>query len=152
MTDTRTPLPDRMIGRPVDIVDDIPDEVLDRFAAGKAYRDEYHDDGWRDGPLHVITDHRQTGKTALAIRWMLEAPDDVRRVVIVANERMAELLRLDYELDRGDTRIIGYRRALSAIRGRRDRVEYAIDDAVHILADVLGLQQLPHMVVVNTAD
>lgn len=104
---------------------------------------------FRDGAEHVITGGRAEGKTTLALRWLQEAPVGVERVLIVRDEHMAGHLRAQLGWKSTDERILSYRRMRS---GKfREGVQYGVDESLHILADLIGLRQLPRMVTVETA-
>jgi hypothetical protein len=137
----------RMIGRALDI-----DPSPDHAAALRRSHEErrlMESPKYRDGAEHVITGSRAEGKTTLALRWLQEAPAGIKRVLIVRDERMAEMLRKDLGWKAKDDRILSFRRLRSG--QRQDGVQYGVDETLHILAELLGIREVPHLVTVGTA-
>ena len=131
-------------------VDPPEPEFLERLREAKVAHAEISSPRILDGPRHVITGGRQEGKTRLALKWLTEAPDDVERVLVVRDERMATHMRLDQGWAPDDGRIIGYRRLMRG--GSKRGVEYGIDESMSILADVLGLRDAPRLVTIGVAE
>lgn len=101
----------------------------------------------REGPENVIIGGRQEGKTRLALRWLMDAPAGVNRVLIVQDQDAAQMLLSECGLPRSSDRIVGYRRHLN--RGARPGVEYGVDETVTILSALLGLHEDPHLLTVS---
>lgn len=102
----------------------------------------------RDGPEHVITGQRMEGKTRLAMRWLLDAPAGVERVLLVASKELAECIKHEHGLRSSDKRVIGWRQLTE--RGSAAGVQYGIDDLMYLLTAGLKLRQTPHLVTITT--
>lgn len=135
----------RMIGSPLDI-DPSPEHrsALERSAK---HRRLVESPEYLDGPEHVLVGGRQTGKTRLAMRWLLSAPDGQKRVLVVPTVDYARSLKAHHGLHYNDDRIISWRQMRS--RAPEPGVQYGIDDADSILAELLRVQ--PHLLTVCTA-
>ncbi|MGX9348144.1 hypothetical protein [Microbacterium sp. KNMS] len=148
----------RMIGSPLDIAKPEPAHV-ERLRRAKAWAEEnaaLMPVGFRDGAAHVIVGERQTGKSRLAVEWLRSAPEGVTRVLVTFSAQLAEIRKQEAGLPRSSRQVVSYRQLLND-QAKRDRskseaVQYAIDDACVILADLLGLDALPHMLTVCVAE
>lgn len=147
----------RMLGHAFDITAlDEGASARRHFVARFANRDRLITPvGWREGAEHVITGQRQEGKSHLALRWLIDAPEGVERVLIVETEHLARVRRDDLGLRANDPRIISWKRLGEHHRAHprhdADRVvEYGVDGALRILTELLGLAQLPHLVTIAT--
>lgn len=120
------------------------DEATTAFIAiNKQRRKELTRSEFRDGPAHVVYGDRQSGKTYLAIQWLLDAPADVERHLIVHDHRLA----VDLQRDSGSLNIHGQRSfdvAAAALRAKRagKQIEIGVDDANILLAGFLHLPQI----------
>lgn len=144
---------DRMIGKALEI-DPPPPEFVEFLERWAPEMQRSLPPGYKDGPTHVIVGDRHTGKTRLAMRWLLDAPEGVKRVLVVETEAVARHYCAEHGLGHGDDRVISWRQLQR--RQRRGGstlgdVEYGIDDAVGILAALLGMQSPPTLVTVVTA-
>lgn len=139
---------DRMIGSALAID---PSPVFSaKLKAAKARHAEMDAPSNLDGPEHVIIGARQEGKTRLALKWLMEAPDGVERVLIVTDNNSADNLKSVYGLPKNDQRIIGYRSLIN--KGPRQGVEYGVDETVHILTALLGLKEMPRLLTIGHAE
>ena len=135
----------RMIGRALEISPP-PPEHIEALHKSREMQREVVDPSFREGPEHVILGGRQEGKTRLAMRWLMDAPDGVERVLVVENERCANLRKVQCGMKPSDQRIISFRRLRNG--GARRGVQYGIDEAVFILGELLGLKEPPHLLTV----
>jgi len=138
----------RMIGAALDI--DSSPEFQARLAEAKDRMAKIQPSGLLDGPEHVIIGARQEGKTRLALKWLNDVPEGVKRVLIVKDSSQAEHLKLDCGFSKADPRIIGYRTLVN--QGARKGVEYGIDESVQILTAILGLKENPRLITVGHAE
>ncbi|QSZ53286.1 hypothetical protein RI444_15375 [Paenarthrobacter sp. AT5] len=139
---------DRMIGSALDI--DPSPEFHNNLRATKARSAKLDDPNYREGPEHAILGARQEGKTRLAMKWLMQAPAGVERVLVVIDGHQADHLKWVHEMPKNDPRIIGYRTLLN--QGPRPGVEYGVDDTVHILTALLKLKDTPHLLTVGHAE
>lgn len=140
--------PDRMIGHALAI--DPSPEFEAQLMNVKARQAQLQDRGFLDGPEHVIIGARQEGKTRLALKWLLEAPEGVERVLVVADTYSADHLKTLCDLPKSSQRIISYRTLLN--KGPRQGVEYGVDETAHILTALLGLKDMPRLITVAHAE
>ncbi|WP_315913593.1 hypothetical protein [Arthrobacter sp. lap29] len=103
-----------------------------------------------DGPEHVIIGGRQEGKTTLAVKWLMDSPEGIQRVLITRDDYMAKSIKQDLGLPVGGPRVISYRTLLNG--KARKGVEYGIDETVPILMNMLGLREMPRLVTVQHAE
>lgn len=139
---------ERMIG-PALTLDPPPAEFTDHLERGHQARMQLENPNFLDGPEHVITGGRQEGKTRLALKWLLEAPEGTDRVLVVVDERTAENLKAHMGWKKNDPRIIHFRRMVNRVA--RKNVEYGIDDTADILTSLLGLSEYPRLITVGHA-
>ncbi len=140
--------PDRMIGKALAL--DPSPEFEAQLRDAKARQARLQDRGLLDGPEHVIIGARQEGKTRLALKWLLYAPEGVERVLVVADTHSADHLKTLCGLPKSDQRIISYRTLLN--KGPRQGVEYGVDETAHILTAILGLKDMPRLITVGHAE
>lgn len=140
--------PHRMIGSALAI--DRSPEFNANLRAAKARQAQLDVSTTLDGPEHVIIGARQEGKTRLALKWLLEAPEGVERVLVVSHGNQADHLKSLHGLPKADPRIISYRTLLN--KGPRPGVEYGVDETVHILTALLGLKDTPRLLTVGHAE
>jgi hypothetical protein len=135
-----------MIGSPLDLA---PDPAFAaRRARHRALDEVYGRPDAIDGPEHVLVGERQEGKTTLALAWLLDAPDGIKRVLVVRDVDTADRLKREHGLKRTDDRIRSFRQIAGG--GARRDVEYGIDESADILAQLLSIPT-PHLLTVCTA-
>lgn len=139
----------RMIGSPLEIHPD-PERRAD-LDRRKAERAAFERPEFRDGPRHVIVGERQEGKTTIAERWLLDAPDGVERVLVTASLAMAGEIKHRLGLKNSDPRAISFHSLTGPGRSARADVEYGFDETVRILEQLLRLKQPPHLLTITTA-
>jgi hypothetical protein len=125
-------------------------EFEERLRSAKKAHAQLEHPAVLDGPEHVITGGRQEGKTRLALKWLVEAPEGTERVLVVLDEDSANHLKSDQGWKRSDPRIVGFRRLQN--QGARKGVEYGIDETVIILSQLLGLKETPRLVTIGHAE
>ncbi|WP_394254720.1 hypothetical protein [Pseudoclavibacter helvolus] len=104
-----------------------------------------------EGPEHVLVGHRQEGKTRLALDWLMNPPEGVKRILLVMNEDYAALRRQELGLKYRDDRIRSWR-SLRTLGAKADpNAEYGIDDADEVLSQLLGIPKL-RLVAVGAAE
>lgn len=119
------------------------EEVTAQIADAKRRRREMEHAEYREGPAHVIHGDRQTGKTYLAIQWLLAAPADVDRHLLVHHADIARALRRQHGTENVHTfRTFEFETARLHARRRGARIEIGVDDAQLILSQMLGVPQL----------
>lgn len=120
------------------------DEATTAFIAiNKQRRKKLERADFREGPAHVIHGDRQTGKTHLAIQWLLDAPSDVDRHLLVTHSDLARDLCRQHGTQNVHTfRTFEFERALLSARHRGARIEVGVDDASLILSQLLSIPQL----------
>lgn len=143
-------VPGRMLGFALDIADD--PKFSAKLAERKADQAAYDLPSLMDGPEHVIIGARQTGKTRLALKWLTDCPAGVERVLIVSNDDVARHMRQDCGFTTTDSRIVSYRSLRSGAVKQQSNLEYGIDETVHILMDLLGLRNMPHLITMGHAE
>ncbi|SEE25972.1 hypothetical protein SAMN04489740_0988 [Arthrobacter alpinus] len=138
----------KMIGSALDIAPS--PEFAARLKRNKQYQKVFEAPSLLDGPEHVIIGGRQEGKTTLAVKWLMDCPEGVQRVLITLNNDMAKSIKQDLGLPVGDPRVISYK---TLFNGKvLPGVEYGIDETVSILTKMLGLRELPRLVTVQHAE
>jgi len=135
-----------MIGSPLDIAPD-PAFAARRAEHRATYRELDHPD-LLDGPEHVLVGERQEGKTTLALAWLLDASEGVKRCLLVRDVATADRLKREHGMARTDDRIRSYRQVAGG--GAQRDIEYGIDETADILAQLLGIPT-PHLLTVCTA-
>ncbi|WP_367147206.1 hypothetical protein AB0870_08290 [Microbacterium proteolyticum] len=140
----------RMIGSALDILPNAEHRAqLERHRADR----ELYEQGmnFRDGPRHVIVGERQEGKTTIAERWLLDAPDGVERILVTASLAMAGEIKHRLGLKNSDPRVISFHSLTGPGRSARADIEYGFDETVRILEQLLRLKQPPHLLTITTA-
>lgn len=138
----------KMIGSALDIASSPEFEA--KLKRNKQYQKVFEAPSLLDGPEHVIIGGRQEGKTTLAVKWLMDSPEDIQRVLITRDGYTAKSIKRDLGLPVGDPRVISYRTLLN---GKvRPGVEYGIDETVSILMNMLGLREMPRLVTVQHAE
>lgn len=138
----------KMIGQALDIAPS--SEFAARLKQNKYHQKLFEAPSLLDGPEHVIIGGRQEGKTTLAVKWLMECPDGVERVLITLDNYSAESIKRDCGFPVRDPRVISYRTLLNG--KARPGVEYGIDETVPILMNMLGLREMPRLVTVQHAE
>lgn len=79
----------------------------------------------------VLMGSRRTGKSTSLVRWMGEAPDGVKRVLVAPNLRQVKYLQalaeergIEYE----PWQFLGCSQAAEALRGRSWNIEIGVDE------------------------
>lgn len=139
---------DRMMGHALDVSHASP-EYRDRLAEHQAFAAKIGRRDVLDGAEHLVYGERQTGKTVLAMRWVLDAPEGVQRALIVRDRQTADHLRHEYELRYDDARVVHVSKLLRD--GAEAGVQYGIDETVNILERLLGLTEAPRLLSIGTA-
>ncbi|MCT2085054.1 hypothetical protein M3D75_02890 [Microbacterium enclense] len=140
----------RMIGSALEILPNAEHRAqLERHRADR----ELYEQGTthRDGPRHVIVGERQEGKTTIAERWLLDAPDGVDRVLVTFSLAAAGEIKHRLGLKNSDPRVISFHSLTGPGRSARPDVEYGFDETVRILEQLLRLKQPPHLITITTA-
>lgn len=104
---------------------------------------------FRDGAEHIVYGGRRHGKTTVAVKWLLDAPAGTKRVLVVENDATAQNLKANHGLKRNDDRIVSYR-SLTKKRAQPG-TQYGVDGVATILADLLGLREMPHLLTIEQA-
>lgn len=138
----------KMIGSALDIAPS--PEFIARIKQNKQHQKLLEAPSLLDGPEHVIIGGRQEGKTTLAVKWLMESPEGIQRVLITRDDYTAKSIKRDLGLPVGDPRVISYRTLLNG--KARKGVEYGIDETVTILMNMLGLREMPRLVTVQHAE
>lgn len=138
----------KMIGQALDIAPSPEFEA--KLKRNKQHQKLFEAPSLLDGPEHVIIGGRQEGKTTLAVKWLMDCPEGVERVLITLNSDVAKSIKQDLGLPAGDPRVISYRTLLNG--KTRPGVEYGIDETVSILMNMLGFREMPRLITVQHAE
>lgn len=138
----------KMIGSALDIAPS--PEFAARLKRNKQDQKLFEAPSLLDGPEHVIIGGRQEGKTTLAVKWLMDSPEGVQRVLITRDDYAARSIKRDLGFPVRDPRVISYRTLLSG--NAHKGVEYGIDETVFILMNLLGLKEMPRLVTVQHAE
>lgn len=140
----------RMIGSALNILPNPEHRAqLERHRAERAIYEQ--GTTFRDGPRHVIVGERQEGKTTIAERWLLDAPDGVDRVLVTFSLAAAGEIKHRLGLKNSDPRVISFHSLTGPGRSARPDVQYGFDETVRILEQLLRLKQPPHLLTITTA-